>query len=86
MVVFSPHEHPRYTRFVLGHEVMHGLGLYYTHKDLDPIIEPEIKYVYPIGNTLSNTNKPMATNNTMSYSYLRPPVLWQWQKRFINLK
>ncbi len=81
----------------LNHETMHGLGLYHTFRESNglippsflPIAEPAIKYIYP--NTIDPftgsliPNFVNATNNVMSYNS-DAISLWQWQKKFINLK
>jgi len=64
----------------LSHEVLHGLGLYHTHQEVDkdkaliPVTNPKIKYVY----------KYATTDNYMSYSDFRTNT-WHWQWEIINL-
>lgn len=68
----------------LNHETMHGYGLYHTHRD-GVIVEPEIKFIYPNANDSSLANPLVATDNVMGY-LSNAITLWQWQRRFINLK
>lgn len=55
------------------HEVLHGLGLYHTHRDNFPSFDSKIKYLY----------QRDTTTNVMSYS-LHQNTLWRWQWRIIN--
>lgn len=69
----------------LNHETMHGYGLYHTHRDgpVGGINKPQIKYIYPYASGLPNPLS--ATDNVMSY-LANAITLWQWQRKFINLK
>ncbi|WP_312398269.1 hypothetical protein [Chryseobacterium sp.] len=55
------------------HEVLHGLGLYHTHRDNYPTFDSKIKYLY----------QRDTTTNVMSYS-LHQNILWRWQWHLIN--
>lgn len=68
---------------VLGHEAMHGFGLYHTHKEgTIPVKEPEKLFTYPL---YSSITQATATDNVMSYN-IDGLTLWQWQKKFIKIK
>jgi hypothetical protein len=62
----------------LGHEFMHGMGLYHTHYefDLTKQMEENRKYVFTDN----------ATRNVMSYSVDEKEkiYLWRWQWHIIN--
>lgn len=68
----------------LNHEIMHGYGLYHTHRD-GGITESQIEFVYPHAFDPPLTNPLDATDNVMSYNS-NAITLWRWQQRFINLK
>lgn len=78
----------------LCHEVLHGYGLYHTHKEtytsggFVPIKEPEKKYTYPNANKLPSYDKGKATDNYMSYSGNNRKTIWYWQIHIVlmNLK
>lgn len=68
---------------VLAHEVLHGLGLYHTHKDDDPIPNPEILCTF----------EKKSTDNYMSYRTVESGAviagdekntLWRWQWKIVN--
>ena len=83
------------TDTTLGHELLHGLGLYHTHiekaKLADgtiynyPIEEPLKKYTFyhPHYDTLSSAfDKMKVTDNIMSYNSEKK-ITWQWQKKIV---
>lgn len=68
----------------LAHEALHGLGLYHTHQDGDPII--------PTPRILCTFEKK-ATDNYMSYTEVEESgmiqgeekkTLWRWQWKIVN--
>lgn len=67
----------------LAHEVLHGLGVYHTHMDEDPIPLPQILCTF----------KAQSTNNYMSYKPIdsdgimngeKRESLWRWQWKIAN--
>lgn len=67
----------------LAHEVLHGLGIYHTHVDENPIPSPKILCTF----------KEKSTNNYMSYRAVDPDgtvkgeereTLWRWQWKIAN--
>lgn len=79
----------------LGHELIHGLGIYHTHIEKTklangtiynyPIEEPFKKYTFyhPHYDTLSSAfDKMKTTDNIMSYNSEKK-ITWQWQKKII---
>ncbi|PAM91423.1 hypothetical protein B4N84_28365 [Flavobacterium sp. IR1] len=80
--VSSGYEH------VLAHEVLHGLGLYHSHRDHDVIPSHTSNYKYTFPNGKGNTIQPVAnptsaTNNIMGYSK-EAYSTWYWQWKIIN--
>lgn len=72
----------------LNHEVMHGYGLYHTHRESNNVIvEPQKKYIFTHAQNSSLTLNDYlrATDNVMSYS-IYAITMWNWQRKFINLK
>ena len=57
----------------LPHEVLHGLGLYHTHRDETPIFYKNLKYIFD----------KTTTTNIMSYSSAKTSS-WRWQWNIIN--
>lgn len=67
----------------LAHEILHGLGLYHTHKDADPIPNPKILCTF----------EKKATDNYISYRAIESDgvlqglpkqTLWRWQWKIAN--
>lgn len=68
----------------LAHEVLHGLGVYHTHMDEDPIPVPKILCTFA----------EKSTNNYMSYKEVESDgtlkgeereTLWRWQWKIANM-
>lgn len=73
----------------LGHEVLHGLGLYHSHRNSAVLGNKNAKFIFPcaIENPPFQTkpNDSASTDNFMSYrSILRST--WRWQWHIINPK
>lgn len=80
----------------LTHEILHGLGLYHTHREVDavsgqptkPIIYFNDKFVYHHADHLLNLTPPenilKATDNFMSYNRNDRKITWHWQWKIIR--
>ncbi|MBD8083624.1 hypothetical protein [Chryseobacterium caseinilyticum] len=80
----------------LGHELLHGLGLYHTHLEKTKSPDGTIIYNYPIKDPLkkytfyhphydtlsSEFQKMKVTDNIMSYNP-KKQTTWQWQKKIV---
>lgn len=68
----------------LAHEVLHGLGLYHTHREkgVEKIKDVDAKYVYHYGDD-STANLGKETDNIMSYSNNRKSS-WYWQWKIVE--
>jgi len=68
---------------VIGHEALHGFGLWHTHRELRGetiIIQPNKKYIYSYGHRNPNN----ATDNIMSYNINHMLTTWNWQWKIIR--
>lgn len=80
------------TPTTLAHEALHGLGLYHTHREEDPITnEPTMpvtyfndKFVYHHADHLAPQNILKATDNFMSYNRNNRKTTWHWQWKIIR--
>ncbi|UWX59179.1 hypothetical protein N0B40_12185 [Chryseobacterium oranimense] len=84
MLFNSLHSTKRQDETSLAHEVLHGLGVYHTHKDEDPIPNPKILCTF----------EEKSTDNYMSYRAVDPSgtiqgeereTLWRWQWKIANM-
>jgi len=73
----------------LGHEVLHGLGLYHSHRNNAVLGNKNAKFIFPCA--IENPpfqikpDNDASTDNFMSYrSVLRST--WRWQWHIINPK
>lgn len=68
----------------MSHEVLHGMGVFHIHREIDDrgvVIEPLIKYknkkyIFPKG----------ITTNIMAYYVIEAYSSWRWQWHIINPK
>jgi hypothetical protein len=74
----------------LIHEVLHGLGLYHTHRaeGTGTIESPDAKYVFQHADHIPKTDILKATDNYMSYNRNNRKTTWHWQWKIIadNIK
>lgn len=84
MLFNSLHSTKRQDETSLAHEVLHGLGVYHTHIDEDPIPTPRILCTF----------EEKSTDNYLSYRAVEPDgmvqgeereTLWRWQWKIANI-
>ncbi len=67
----------------LSHEVLHGLGLYHTHMDEDPIPTPKILCTFEKKNT-DNYMSYRAVESSAVLPGEEKETLWRWQWKIAN--
>lgn len=78
---------PKKDFYTMNHEGLHGFNLRHTHRDSNPIDEPNYKYIFPCATAnppfQSAGNPTQSTNNVMCYRDIAYST-WRWQWHIIN--
>ena len=77
---------PKKDFYTMNHEGLHGFNLRHTHRDSNPIDEPNYKYIFPCAtaNPFQSVGNPtQSTNNVMCYRDIAYST-WRWQWHIIN--